>query len=66
MAKVITVGELRKALGGAQDHVPVRINISTPGDARKKHSPWIDGFYLTWSENEGASVVVIYGTEVEI
>ncbi len=66
MSKVVTVGELRKALGGAQDDVPVRLNIQAD-HGRKAHSPWIDYFKLHWSDNDaGKSVVVIQGYLVEV
>lgn len=59
---MITVGDLKKLLNQAQDHVPVRLNIQIGGDARRKRrGPWIDDFRLQWSENEGKSVVVIQG-----
>lgn len=58
----MTVGEMRKLLGQAQDHIQVRLNIQIGGDARRKRrGPWIDDYRLQWSDNKGKAVVVIQG-----
>ncbi len=63
---MITVGKLKKLLDQAQDRVPVVLCISLAGDARKKHSPWVDDFKVCWSDRNGKSCVEIYGEQKEI
>ena len=58
----MTVGEMRKLLGQAQDHIPVRLNIQMGGDARRKRrGPWIDDFRLQWGDHKNKSVIEIQG-----